>query len=66
MNISVAVQRVHVRPTKDPHPPEIQFDSQSNFIDLLPISCCGHSETEFIQTFRMLFTMLHRHKPCSI
>jgi hypothetical protein len=52
---------VCARPTKDPHPTEIQFDSQSNFIDLLPISCGGHNEIEFLQIFPMLFTMLHRH-----
>jgi hypothetical protein len=57
---------VRVRPTKDPHPAEIQFDSQSNFIDLLPISCSGRSEIEFLQTFRMLFIKLQRHNLSSI
>jgi hypothetical protein len=58
--------RARARPTKDPHPTKIQFDSQSNFIDLLPISCGGHSEIEFLQPFLMLFMVLQRHNLRSV
>jgi hypothetical protein len=46
--------------------PKIPIDRNSIWFPVkfywpAPISCSGRSEIEFLQTFRMLFTMQHRH-----